>query len=125
MSRRTILIIDEAADHRDILCRFLRATGYDVVEASPGPELLNATPIFDPDLILLHGQRVKTELATQRLRNFGLRREPRGTSVVTLHDEAAIADEPGRAGDWLLLRSLRSKRCLSPLLLQLHTVQRA
>ncbi len=53
MSRRTILIIDEAADHRDILCRFLRATGYDVVEASPGPELLNATPIFDPDLILL------------------------------------------------------------------------
>lgn len=53
MSRRTILIIDEAADHRDILCRLLRATGYHVVEAAPGPELLTDAPILDPDLILL------------------------------------------------------------------------
>jgi CheY-like chemotaxis protein len=40
MSLRTIMIIDDTADHRDLLSRLLRAVGYRVIEASPGEEAL-------------------------------------------------------------------------------------
>ena len=49
----TILLIEEAADHRDVLSRLLRASGYRVVEADPGPEALAQAQGFAPDLILL------------------------------------------------------------------------
>lgn len=51
MARRTILIIDEAPDHRDILARLLRFSGYHVVEAAPSHVLEQVSDVR-PDLIL-------------------------------------------------------------------------
>jgi CheY-like chemotaxis protein len=52
MTLQTILIIDDTADHRDILSRLLRATGYDVFEVIPGPDALTRALQVHPDLIL-------------------------------------------------------------------------
>jgi CheY-like chemotaxis protein len=52
MPHRTILIIDDTPDHRDILGRLLRAVGYQVVEAAPGEEALTMACTVRPDLIL-------------------------------------------------------------------------
>lgn len=95
MSDRTILIIDEAADHRDILCRLLRATGYNVVEASPGPELLNAAPTFAPDLILLDltvPGYTGWDTARQLRNHSGLRHVPivGATLFTTLWSQAGV-----------------------------------
>jgi CheY-like chemotaxis protein len=51
MANRTILIIEEIPDHRDFLCRLLRAVGYRVVEATPATALDTARA-ERPDLIL-------------------------------------------------------------------------
>lgn len=48
----TILIIDDTADHRDVLGRLLRSVGYQVVEAATGEEALRAACAVRPDLIL-------------------------------------------------------------------------
>lgn len=53
MTHRTILVIDEIPDHRDILCRLLRAVGYRVVESAPGAEALDRARGEQPDLILM------------------------------------------------------------------------
>jgi DNA-binding response OmpR family regulator len=53
MASRTIMIVDEAHDHRDILSRLLRATGYRVVEAEPGEVALDRARSEVPDLILM------------------------------------------------------------------------
>ena len=50
----TILIIDEAPEHRDVMGRVLRATGYTVLEASPGPDTLDWAEQQSPDLILIN-----------------------------------------------------------------------
>ncbi|MDW8212260.1 MAG: response regulator [Roseiflexaceae bacterium] len=52
MARRTILIVDEAADHRDILARLLRFSGYHVVEAVPSNAVDHVFSGIRPDLIL-------------------------------------------------------------------------
>ena len=52
MAQRTILIIDETPDHRDILGRLLRAVGFRVIEAAPGNEALRKACDAPPDLIL-------------------------------------------------------------------------
>ena len=52
MPHRTIMIIDETPDHRDILGRLLRAAGYRVVESAPGDEALSMACNVRPDLIL-------------------------------------------------------------------------
>jgi len=53
MANRTILIIDDTLDHRDLLCRLLRAVGFHVVEAAPGAEALDQARAARPDLILM------------------------------------------------------------------------
>jgi CheY-like chemotaxis protein len=53
MPHQTIVIIDDAADHRDVLCRLLRATGYQVVELAPGPDAAEQAERARPDLILV------------------------------------------------------------------------
>jgi CheY-like chemotaxis protein len=50
----TILIIDDAADHRDILSRWLRSTGYRVVESEPGPDAISHAEQASPDLIMVN-----------------------------------------------------------------------
>jgi DNA-binding response OmpR family regulator len=53
MPRSTILIIDDSAEHRDIVSRLLRAADFTVYEAQPGLEALNIANTQQPDLILL------------------------------------------------------------------------
>jgi DNA-binding response OmpR family regulator len=53
MAPHTILIIDEAHDHRDILARLLRAVGYRVVESEPGEAAVDRAQHEAPDLILM------------------------------------------------------------------------
>lgn len=52
MAHRTIMIIDEAADHRDLLGHLLRAVGYRVLEAAPDAAALDQARRERPDLIL-------------------------------------------------------------------------
>lgn len=52
MVRQTILIIDDIADHRDILSRFLCSVGYRVIAAAPGREAMDQAQRERPDLIL-------------------------------------------------------------------------
>ena len=53
MSHRTIMIIDDVPDHRDILVRLLRAVGYRVLVTDPGEAALAAARAERPDLILM------------------------------------------------------------------------
>ena len=52
MAAHTILIVDDAHDHRDILSRLLRATGYRVIESEPGEKAISQAENETPDLIL-------------------------------------------------------------------------
>src|SRR6185436_4175251 len=52
MALRTIMIIDDTPDHRDMLGRLLRAVGYRVLLASPGEAALDQARGERPDLIL-------------------------------------------------------------------------
>jgi two-component system cell cycle response regulator DivK len=52
MQRRTIMIVDEIADHRSILRRLLDAVGYRVLESS-GADALDRARAERPDLILM------------------------------------------------------------------------
>jgi CheY-like chemotaxis protein len=52
MARPTILIIDDAPEHRDILARLLRFSGYHVVEAAPSNAVEQVFSGIQPDLIL-------------------------------------------------------------------------
>lgn len=52
MARRTILIIDDTPDHRDILRRLLQSVGYRVVVVSPGDEAVHSAQRERPDLIV-------------------------------------------------------------------------
>jgi DNA-binding response OmpR family regulator len=53
MAAHTIMIIDEAHEHRDILSRLLRAVGYRVVESDPGENAVGRAQSESPDLILM------------------------------------------------------------------------
>ncbi|MGB9751889.1 MAG: response regulator [Roseiflexus castenholzii] len=52
MAHRTILIIDEDPDHRAILVRLLRFSGYHVIEAAPSNAPDRFSSGIRPDLIL-------------------------------------------------------------------------
>src|SRR5690242_9288370 len=52
MAHRTIMIIDDMADHRDLLGHLLRAVGYRVLEATPDEAALDQARRERPDLIL-------------------------------------------------------------------------
>ena len=48
-----ILVVDDDADVRDVLTRFLKRRGYSVEHASDGKEALDAVRENEPDLMLL------------------------------------------------------------------------
>jgi CheY-like chemotaxis protein len=52
MAHRTIMIIDDTSDHRDVLSHLLRAVGYRVLEATPDEAALDQARRERPDLIL-------------------------------------------------------------------------
>src|SRR4051794_13252397 len=50
---RTILVVDDVADSRDVLARLLRLSGYKSIVAEDGEAALNAVESEAPDLVLL------------------------------------------------------------------------
>jgi CheY-like chemotaxis protein len=53
MQRRTIMIVDDTADHRGMLRHLLDAVGYRVLEASSGADAIDQACSERPDLILM------------------------------------------------------------------------
>jgi CheY-like chemotaxis protein len=49
----TILVIEDALDYRDIVCRMLRSRGFEVLESAPGPEAVDRAEQVVPDLIMV------------------------------------------------------------------------
>ena len=50
---QTILIVDDHQDTADLLSRFLRRNGYEVVTATDGSEALSLLETLTPDVMLL------------------------------------------------------------------------
>lgn len=48
-----ILIVDDSADIRLLLSRSLKASGYEVFQATDGSEVMAAVQSYEPDLVLL------------------------------------------------------------------------
>lgn len=48
-----ILIVEDDFDIRQVLCLYLRYSGFDVSEATDGQEAINLIPAYCPDLIVL------------------------------------------------------------------------
>lgn len=48
-----ILVVEDEADIRQVLCFFLRHSGYDVLDVSGGQEAIQAIPEYCPHLIVL------------------------------------------------------------------------
>jgi DNA-binding response OmpR family regulator len=79
MVRQTILIIDDIAEHRDIVGRLLRAAGFRVVEATPGPHVTAIAHEHEPALIVL---------------GLSLPGQPSWEAVRHLHSKPALRDVP-------------------------------
>ncbi len=48
-----ILIIEDEADIRQVLCFFLRHSGFDVLDVASGEDAMNIIPEYQPDLLVL------------------------------------------------------------------------
>ncbi|KQW49781.1 MULTISPECIES: response regulator [unclassified Roseateles] len=68
--RRRVLVVDDVAANRALLCDFLGDAGFEVAQAADGSELLTAARRFRPDLILMDSvmPSVGGVEATRRLR---------------------------------------------------------
>jgi signal transduction histidine kinase len=60
---RRVLVVDDVAANRTLICDFLTNAGFEVAEASDGSEVVAVAKRFKPDLILMDGVE-----ATHRLR---------------------------------------------------------
>lgn len=67
---RRVLVVDDVAANRALLCDFLANAGFEVAQASDGSELLAAARDFRPDLILMDSVMPSMDgmEATRRLR---------------------------------------------------------
>jgi len=67
---RRVLVVDDVAANRTLMCDFLTNAGFDVAQASDGSELLAAARSFRPDLILMDSVMPSVDgvEATRRLR---------------------------------------------------------
>jgi signal transduction histidine kinase len=68
---RRVLVVDDVAENRSLMCDFLTKAGFDVAQACDGSELLAAARSFRPDLILMDSvmPSVGGVEATRRLRH--------------------------------------------------------
>ncbi len=48
-----ILVAEDEADIRQVLCFFLRHSGYDVLDVASGEEAIKVIPEYQPDLLIL------------------------------------------------------------------------
>lgn len=67
---RRVLVVDDVAENRALLCDFLTRAGFEVAQASDGSELLDAARAFRPHLVLMDSvmPAVDGVEATRRLR---------------------------------------------------------
>lgn len=67
---RRVLVVDDVAANRTLMCDFLTNAGFEVAQASDGSELLAAARRFRPDLILMDSVMPSVDgvEATRRLR---------------------------------------------------------
>jgi signal transduction histidine kinase len=67
---RRVLVVDDVAANRTLMCDFLKNAGFEVAQASDGSELLAAAKSFWPDLILMDSVMPSVDgvEATRRLR---------------------------------------------------------
>jgi signal transduction histidine kinase len=67
---RRVLVVDDVAENRALMCDFLTKAGFQVAQASDGSELLAAARSFRPDLILMDSVMPTVDglEATRRLR---------------------------------------------------------
>jgi signal transduction histidine kinase len=67
---RRVLVVDDVAANRTLMCDFLTDAGFEVAQASDGSELLTAARRFRPDLILMDSVMPSVDgvEATRRLR---------------------------------------------------------
>jgi signal transduction histidine kinase/AmiR/NasT family two-component response regulator len=70
---RRVLVVDDVAANRALMCDFLTKDGFEVAQASDGSELLTAARSFRPDLIVIDSvmPSVGGVEATRRLRGDG------------------------------------------------------
>jgi signal transduction histidine kinase len=68
--QRRVLVVDDEAANRTLMCDFLTNVGFEVAEASDGSELVAAAKRFRPDLILMDSVMPSVDgvEATRRLR---------------------------------------------------------
>ena len=52
-SSKTILVVEDNQDNRELVVKVLKINGYDVIEAVDGQEALEKTRAENPDLILM------------------------------------------------------------------------
>lgn len=58
---KRVLIADDAASARDLVCSILRPSGYEVIEARDGEEALASAIRFQPDVVILDLQMPKLD----------------------------------------------------------------
>ena len=51
--RSRILLVEDDADIRQVLCLYLKYSGFDVREAADGQQAIDLIPAYSPDLIVL------------------------------------------------------------------------
>jgi len=85
-----VLVVDDVAANRALLCDFLVKAGFEVAQAADGGELLAAAKGFRPDLILLDSlmPAVDGMEATRRLR-----RDPQLQAVPVIAISASATAE--------------------------------
>lgn len=96
---RTVLVVDDVADARDVLARLLRMSGYKSITAEGGEAALTAVEEEAPDLVLLDLMMPGMD-GVEVLRR--LRANPRWHDLpvilFTALSEGKLLDEAGRLG---------------------------
>lgn len=99
MTPKTVLVVEDDPDHRDIIATFLRHHGYEVVEAANGAVALDEAARRRPDLVIMDAHLPVLDGWTATAR---LKADP-GTSAIPVVMLTAAAlevdrDRSGQAG---------------------------
>lgn len=65
---RRVLVVDDVAANRALMCDFLTSAGFEVTQANDGSRMLVTAKSFRPDLILMDGMSMDGVEAMRRLR---------------------------------------------------------
>ena len=53
INKHKILVVEDEADIRQVLCFFLRHSGFEVLDVASGQEAIQAIPQYDPHMVVL------------------------------------------------------------------------